>query len=233
MCFARRKLWLCLALLLLVGVSAFWAIPRINSSRDFSAAQEALEKRDFQLASSFLTKYIERNPEDLPSRILAARTARREGALLRAFDHLRTYQEMGGSKESVILEQQTGRPPAGRSDRGAAFLTYCREHPVAPDVFLILEAYVEGNLKILDPPAGSPKTIAPKDPASDSEMTWALEWWFKNRSSRADQSQGIYWQARNHLVFGRRSVCRFSDRARKQTRLDRSSFAFCSGAGPD
>ena len=75
--FRGRRPWLVLLLLLVIGLASYRVGVQVWETYRYRAALAAIERRDFRQAGSALDRCLERNPDDLTVRLLAAQTARR------------------------------------------------------------------------------------------------------------------------------------------------------------
>jgi tetratricopeptide (TPR) repeat protein len=195
--FNRRNVVIALTALALAGIAFYWLSLRRPQDGELTAAHECLERRDFQLAGAHLDKYLLDNPDDLPARLLAAQTARREGANYRASEHLDVLERSNGSPAAIALERTLMQLQNGELENAQGLLDRCRAQPDTPDTPLILEAYLEGSLGVLEDPDGIRSKLGhdPQQPDPVSTL-WAADQWLQRRLGRADQFQGFLWRAR-------------------------------------
>src|SRR5689334_23289329 len=93
-----------IALVLLVPVGAFLAYELgvfLWGRHHYRAAEEALDRRDFEAASAHLEKCLDVSPKDTDSRLLAAQAARRQGKFDEARHHLHLFKQAGGSANAL------------------------------------------------------------------------------------------------------------------------------------
>jgi tetratricopeptide (TPR) repeat protein len=160
----------------------------------------ALDRRDFPTAAELLAKRLADHPDDARARLLVARAARRSGDLARAFDHLQKYRHKNGADEAFELESALLRAQGGNAaDADRLFATYSGR-PEAPDTPAVMEAYLEGKLKVLAPRADAQPDATLAEGAVVANLRRAADLWLQLRPGRADQVQGRIWLARV-LIF--------------------------------
>lgn len=189
-----RRLWFVLAV---IGVGLVPLGARLLWKPDpFLEVHAALDRRDFATANDLLAKRLSEHPDDAEAQLLAARTARRGGDLARAFDLLRLYREKNEATEAYTLESDLLRVQTGNmTDADRLFAAYSTR-PESPDTPFVMEAYLEGKLKVLAPRAdtkGDPTTV---EPTALANLRRAADLWLQLRPGRADQVQGRVWLAR-------------------------------------
>ncbi len=140
---------------------------------------------------------LEIYPDDLPVHLQAARTARRLGAFSDMLRHLRLYEERHGGSDESALEMQLARLQDGDLKDADPLLSACLAHPEVPHTPFILEAIIEGTLKVLAPEqhfeTSRPANAGLKETARTFQ---AVELWLRLRPGKADQVQALVWRGR-------------------------------------
>jgi tetratricopeptide (TPR) repeat protein len=209
---------------LVVAGSAFLAGHVATSrrlDRLLADANAAVDRRDFKLASARLDEYLRERPDDLSVRMLAARTARRQGNLDAAHSHLRYYQAHGGPDEPRLREQQLLLAQEG----GAAadgLMDECLASPPPADVDLVLEVAIEQQLRRIERAFNAGKTLVDgPDGKARAQTEQAIAAWLQRRPGPADQARGLIWQGRLHLLTDQRAAV---DDFRLATEFDPDNF---------
>jgi tetratricopeptide (TPR) repeat protein len=188
----RRKV-LAFTIFISVGAVAVWWFRHDDDFMDHVRAM--LEKRDFRQASVVLSKRLEDAPDDQEARLLAAKTARREGASSRAGEHLKAYEQRNGSRDEIALEETLWRVQWGDVAEAERLFLSDGTSNGNPNMDLVVEAYLAGIMNILDQmPPGA--VILPKMKRYCTRALWAADIWLKLRSSPADRAQGHLWRGR-------------------------------------
>jgi tetratricopeptide (TPR) repeat protein len=214
-----------LAAVLVVAGSAFLADHVATSrrlDRLLTDANAAIDRRDFPSASARLNEYLRDRPDDLPVRLLAAQTARRQGDFDAAHSYLSYYQEHGGPDESRLREQQLLLAQEDDTPDVDVLMESCLEPSPPPDVDLVLEVVIERQLKRIDRAFNAGKTLVdgPSGKAR-AETEQAIAIWLQRRASPADQVQGLIWRGRLHLLTDQRAAI---DDFRRATEIDPDHF---------
>lgn len=183
-----------LAALPVFALIAYLAAIHFTSRYHFNAAQEALERRDFRAANARLAKYLDLRPNDFSARLLAAQTARRRGDLAEAALHLEIYAKHHGQTND--LEARLLRLQTGDLAEAGPLLTQGADQPDAHDTPLILEAIIEGILKVLSAASQSVPIEEGELAAELARVKTALELWQRLYTRPIDQAQGLVWRAR-------------------------------------
>jgi tetratricopeptide (TPR) repeat protein len=128
--------------LALLGLCVWEGARHVRGWRHYSAALDALGRRDFPAAQEELDACLAEWPSSASVHFLAARTARRADELGRAEAHLDECQRLGGGAEGLVLEGYLLR--AQRGDQAAVekkLLAFVhRDHPDTPYVLEVLTA---------------------------------------------------------------------------------------------
>lgn len=179
----------------MLGFGAYRASVYFGGAHHWRAAQRALERRDFETASAHLKKALEVWPKDVAIHLVAAQTARLLGDYRAADEHLRAYRRNKGPTDGEALEEKLRRVQDGELGEGDALLASCGDRPDAPETPWILEALIEGSLKVLD--SASAQGLNFEVPR-DWRARKAVDLWLRLRQNRADQAQGLVWRGRIH-----------------------------------
>jgi predicted Zn-dependent protease len=190
--------------LALAGYPAYRAAWHFWGVHQFSSAQSALERRDFDEARRRLQQYLSAWPSEPNARLLAAQTARRRGDIDEAVEHLRAYAEADARDRSALdLEYDLVRLQTGDLKDAKTYLTRCFDDPTLPETPLVLEAVVRGKIKMLQ--AAYKEGINLRSGGGKQELTAtqdAVELWLRRRPQQADQVQGLVWRSRLHTIGG-------------------------------
>jgi tetratricopeptide (TPR) repeat protein len=137
-------------LIALAGYFAWFGISALLVRRDRAQAEQALADYNFAEARRRIDHCIKLRPSDPELRLLAARTARRDGDLAAAEEHLRIRRGLvGGSSPEEILESALQTAQRGQLHEVTPFLIDLLDvhHPQSE---FILEALAAGNAEIYD-----------------------------------------------------------------------------------
>lgn len=191
--FTRRRVFVALGVVgfALVGWGA-WSVLRPDPLR---AVHAALDRRDFNAANELLTKYVADHPDDQPTRLLAARTARRAGDFARASEHLAAYAKKG-SDEAHALETALLSAQRGNKTEAARLFAEYSARPDSPDAPFVMEAHLETELQRLAPTPETTLDPETGDRAAVGRLHAAADLWLRARLGTADQVQGQVWKGR-------------------------------------
>jgi Tfp pilus assembly protein PilF len=139
--FASRRVWVVVALVLVVGGFVGWLL---WPDPYLAAAERALERRDYVEASAILEEGLKRRPRDPRLLFLAARTARRASRYTQAQEYLRTCQRLQGPTDAIDLELALMRAQQGDPEVEQYLLT--RVERGDPDTLLIWEVLIQQYL---------------------------------------------------------------------------------------
>src|SRR5262245_11511215 len=112
----RVRIALIVVLLTLIGWALYQFGIHLWANRQYSLAEQALERCDFKEAGACLDKYLGLRPSDGAAHLLAAQTARRRGDLEGAENRLRLALGHGALAEEVAIERHLLRVQAGNLD---------------------------------------------------------------------------------------------------------------------
>jgi tetratricopeptide (TPR) repeat protein len=214
-----------LAIVLVTG-SVIVAVRVANGrrlNRLLADANSAIDERDFPLASSRFDEYLRSRPDDLAVRLLAARTARRQGQFDAAREHLDYYQDHNGPPEPRLRELQLLLAAQGSGTSGAETLIAACLSPSPPtDADLVLEVAIEQQLKLLEREFNSGLTLVEGPNAkARAQIEKAIALWLQQRPGRADQVQGLLWRGKLNLMIDRRAAI---DDFRRANEMDPNHF---------
>jgi tetratricopeptide (TPR) repeat protein len=144
-----RNLLIAALLLVIAGIVAH--LGRLAwGAYQYRAAEAALARRDFPRARQLIDPCLRLWPKDGQTLLLAAQTARRDGALDEATRWLDAAEQAGALAVTVAFERSLLRLQTGDSQGADHFLQVCVEHPAAEESPLILEAVIIGSLQRVD-----------------------------------------------------------------------------------
>jgi predicted Zn-dependent protease len=196
----HRKSWIILALLApAVGYAGYWLGVSVWANHRYRAAQDAAARRDFAEADRQLRDALSVWPGDAAVQLLAAQTARRQGNFGAAHEHLRAYRRAHGSPEAAAREEELARLQKGDLAEADAVLRASTEQPQAPESALMLEAYIEGHLKVLSIAASVGMPISLK---KDAGLPRGIDLWLEQRGAPADRAQGLVWHGQVRTLEG-------------------------------
>ncbi len=186
--------------MVLLGVAGWggWFLWIRDPLREVRAA---LDRRDFTAANELLAKHLAKYPDDARTLLLAARAARRGGDFTRASDHLQRYREKKGADEAFELESSLLRAQGGNLAEADRLFTTYSARPELPETPWVMEAYLEGKLKVFAPRTDA-VSAASAEAVVVANLRQAVELWLLSRPGRADQVQGRVWQARVLIFAG-------------------------------
>jgi len=194
----RSRSWRFLALpvILLSSGGLTWLALR---SDPLNPAREALTQRDFSAARALLTSHLERHPDDLEARLLAAQAARREGDFDDAFDHLKRFERTHGSTPSLNHEIQLLQVQLGNITDAETLFSSHIDRPDLAETPIVMEAYIEAKLKALAPRSDLQMDANSAEQAGVDKLHRAVDLWLRLRPGQADQVQGLVWRGRTEL----------------------------------
>jgi tetratricopeptide (TPR) repeat protein len=149
-CLSARRLRprLALALILLVPIVATAvALGGTNLwfERRMTAAEKALNRRDYEEAQRQLDQALRIRPNDARAHFLAGRTARRAGKVEPARQELKRAEQLGYAEDRILLEHALLSFQDG--DRGPEEYLRRKVETDDPDALLILEVLIQEYLK--------------------------------------------------------------------------------------
>jgi Tfp pilus assembly protein PilF len=183
-------------------VVAYW-IRTSGRGADYNAALEAIKRRDFRTAATHIDKHLTAHPDDVEVRLLAARTARRRGAVAEFQNHIAIHKEQKGADRPRALEYRLFHVQQGDLTEGEQYLRSASATPAEPDSSLTLEALIEGSLFALKSRSGQ----SSRPPAGTTDRNvilgrTAVDLWLNTHPSEADQIQGLVWRGRVRAAAG-------------------------------
>jgi tetratricopeptide (TPR) repeat protein len=200
----RRYAPISLILIVLTGL-VYFTVYRTTSppaeQDHLRAAQDALQRRDFQSAVDHLIEYRAVNPSDTSSILLLAQTARRNGNYGQALQYLQMYEQLKPANPAAQLEAKLLQIQRGDFTQASAILQDALAHPDAPETQMALEGVIEPALNAQFPiwAQGRVDVPAPGFPAIDT-IQKAIANWLELQASPADQVQGLVWRGRAYRV---------------------------------
>jgi tetratricopeptide (TPR) repeat protein len=219
----QRRL-LGVALLALLGTAGYFAGWHVWGLYHWRAAQQAMERRAFQDAEDHLQRAMRARPRDWSVRLLAAQAARRHGNMELAVPNLRLCERDPTLADDVALEFQLWPVQNGNLGEASALRRRAAEQPDAAATPLILEALIEGYLKVLI--AHGAMGFSTTEVAQQPELVWARQAvaeWLRTRPRQADQVQGLVWRGQLSYIANEHADA-IAD-LRKAVELDPDSFA--------
>jgi len=170
---------------------------------DYDTALQAIGRRDFRAAGESLDRCLASRPNDTEVRLLAARTARRRGALEEFQKHIAIYKEQKGQDRSWALEYKLNKIQRGDLSEGELHLRSVSAAPAELESSLTLEAVIEGSLFALQSRSGQASRI----PAGAVDRfvilgRSAVDLWLKSHPDAPDQVQGLIWRGRIRAAAG-------------------------------
>lgn len=189
-----RAARLAFGLVLLAALAVWLAGPSVEVAYRSRRARDALARRDFDRAESHLARCLELWPEDAELHFLAARTARRSGALDRAEEHLQACERARWSPETTAVERAMLRAQQGDLSQVAGPLL-ARATEEDADSLLILEALAAGFLRAyqLDRLQLCLDRWLARDPGDFQALLWLGE--MEERRNRVDQAEAAFRRA--------------------------------------
>ncbi|HYT92946.1 MAG TPA: tetratricopeptide repeat protein [Gemmataceae bacterium] len=178
----RARIVLAVAVLLLLGVAAYFIGVSVWANGQHQAALQALEHYDFEKAGQHLEKYLSVRPQDPEILLLAAQTARRRGEFTEAVRQVRAAEEAGAATDAIATERQLLRIQTADLTDASRLVQYCTDHAAEAQTALVYEALIEGSLKAVNPALAQ----------------WAVDLWLKHRTGKVDQAQGLVLRGRVH-----------------------------------
>lgn len=184
-------------LLLIVCYGAYRIGAHLQAQRHHDAALQALERRDFRDAGFHLNECLRAWPSDPAVHLLAAQTARRRGDFNDAERKLRAYGRLNGPMERAALEYRLLIFHQGNIADSEKLFELVRREAHGPATYLILEAVIGENIKLLEQASNSGMTLieGPAGQARASTET-AISLWRQLRTGKADQACGLVWLGR-------------------------------------
>src|SRR5262245_30748264 len=182
----RVRIALVVLLLALIGWALYQLGIHLWANRQYSLAEQALERCDFKEAGACLDRYLRLRPSDGAAHLLAAQTARRRGDFDDAERRLRLALEHGALREEVAIERHLRRVQAGNLADADELIILCSKKPRSPEAAIVLEAIIEGSLRVVQLPLA----------------VWSTQQWLKYRTGDLEQARGFIWRGRLHDLSG-------------------------------
>jgi len=171
--------------LLVAAVLAFQIGRLVWANGHYRAAEQALQRYDYDDAAAHLDKYLSVRPTESQGLLLAAQTSRRRGDFADAERRLHLAQQHGASSDAMATERQLLRIQRGDLTDAPQLAAFCEEHVRESSGALALEVLIEGSLTAFNL----------------SLAKWGVDLWLEQRPATADQVQGLVWRGRlNELL---------------------------------
>ncbi len=170
--------WIVL-LLPVVGIAAYRIGLTVWGNWQLQAAQTAISAHDWPRAHRSLANAFWIWPDLPDAHLWAARSARLEGRLAEARQHLERCQGDGALRESVNLENRLLAVHAGNLRDADDLRSYMEGYPDSLEAAQIAESLMAGSL------ATNQRAVALS----------VMEWWEQHRTSRSERIVGLLWRA--------------------------------------
>lgn len=199
----RRIVFVVLFCVGLIG-GASLIVRALGEDSSLTAAERALERRDFIAAGKHLEDHLAAHPHDPRAQLLAAQAARRRLDIETARHHLLELERGGTDAEGVKLEHRLLSLQTGNLAEAESLFEDCRRNPDAPETALIIEALVEGTLNRLAPPLQYHDPFLTSEPLPPPlvRARSAINFWLEHQTRTPDRVQGLVWQARASELAG-------------------------------
>lgn len=146
-----------------------------------------------------LTEYLAKNPADSEAQLLVAQTARRGGNPALALVQLKRIEWKQGTSPELALEYRLLKVSEGDQTEADALFTQYVERVDSRETYLVMEAYIEGRLKVLAPRSDSQMDAHLAEAAGVAKLHRAVDLWLQLRTGKADKVQGLVWRGRVFL----------------------------------
>jgi predicted Zn-dependent protease len=205
--------------LLVAGIAIYLRFAQTAPETTLQTAEHAIARRDFTSAGRHLAACLKARPEDPALRLLAARTARRQGDFMTASEHLELYRLQAGVDDEYDFERQLLRLQQGDLAEIDVLLASCTQRPDASQTPLRLEAAIEGSLSALWRDLQQEQRGKGELRAADyASAQKAVDLWFVVCPGSVDQVQGFVW--RGKLLSLAREHVRAQEALRRAVELD-------------
>jgi Tfp pilus assembly protein PilF len=185
---------LVLVLLAVLGLGAWRIVPEVQATRHFRAGRSALERDDFDSARRHFAECLKVWPHSAETHFLAARAARRGGALGAAQRELGEAARLDWVPEALALERALLRAQAGELPAVEKYLTACLavDHP---DAELIVEVLAPTYLRHYD--LGRARVCGERwvELRPDSARAWCLLGDVFEREGNKPRAEAAYREA--------------------------------------
>ncbi len=217
----RPKFLLYFAVISTVAVGSYLIAARKHP--DVAAAEESLDRRDFETARKTLDRYLKAHPGDVDARVLAARAARRSGDVDGAAAHLWNVPRHRARHPAVELEQRMIAAQGGDvHEMNSLFMTYVDSED-APETPAVAEMVALGVLHILNPVPGTGQILPAESAPLLTLGRRSADRWLSLRHRPQDRAAGFVWRGRLSQLAGDHSAA--LDDLRRAVELDPDSFA--------
>ncbi|MCE9565735.1 MAG: tetratricopeptide repeat protein [Planctomycetes bacterium] len=189
-----KRLLALVVVLVVCGLA--WVAWSVLRPDPLQPAREALDRRDFQTAMTFLSASLNENPDDTEANLLAAQTARRAGDFAVAFERLKISERKSGRTEPLTQEYSLIKVQQGDAAEADAQFVRHIDRPELAETPLVMEAYLEGRLRVLAPRSDSEMNAQKAEVAGVAKLHRAVDLWLRLRTGKADTVQGLVWRGR-------------------------------------
>jgi tetratricopeptide (TPR) repeat protein len=201
---------LVLLLLAVLGLGAWRIVPEVRAARHFRAGRSALEKDDFEVARSHFARCLKVWPQSAETHFLAARAARRAGALGAAQRELGEAARLDWVPEALEMERALLRAQAGELAVAEKYLpgSLAEDHAEAE---LVVEVLAQAYLARYDLERASVCAQRWVELRPDSARAWWCQGDVLERQRRKREAAAAYREAveadPNHSA-ARLALCR-------------------------
>jgi tetratricopeptide (TPR) repeat protein len=178
-----------------LGLAGFLAGRHFWAEHHFSAAESAIQRRDFSAAEEHLHHCLAVWPKRPDLYLLLAQCARRSNGFDQAGEYLADYERLGGSARSATLERLLARAQQGDLPASVEAPLVVGVRQGVPETSLILEALTRGYLFSyrLGPALDSVQRLLRREPDHVQALVW--RGWVREGMHNFPQAEDDYRQA--------------------------------------